>query len=33
MIKVDFRNRFYVAPKAVVSGFQAMNFTVHQTPE
>lgn len=33
MIKVDFRNRFYVAQKAVASGFQAMKFAVHQTPE
>jgi len=32
MIKVDFQNRFYVAQKAVASGFQAVNFADHRTP-
>lgn len=33
MIKVDFQNRFYVAQKAVASGFQAILFTDHKTPD
>ena len=33
MMKVDFQNRFYVAQKAVASGFQAINFADHCTPE
>lgn len=33
MIKVDFQNRFYVAQKAVASGFQAVNFADHCTPQ
>ena len=33
MIKVDFQNRFYVAQKAVASGFQAVNFADHRTPK
>ena len=33
MIKVDFQNRFYVAQKAVASGFQAVNFADHRTPQ
>lgn len=33
MIKVDFQNRFYVAQKAVASGFQAINFADHRTPD
>lgn len=33
MIKVDFQNRGYVAQKAVASGFQAVNFADHSTPE
>lgn len=32
MIKVDLQNRFYVAQKAVASGFQAVNFADHRTP-
>ena len=31
MIKVDLQNRFYVAQKAVASGFQAVNFADHRT--
>lgn len=33
MIKVDYQNRFYVAQKAVVSGFQAVLFCDHRTAE
>ncbi len=33
MIKVDFQNREYVAQKAIASGFQAILFTDHKTPE
>jgi len=33
MIKVDLQNRFYVAQKAVASGFQAINFADHRTAE
>ena len=33
MIKVDLQNRFYVAQKAVASGFQAVNFADHRTAE
>ncbi|MDD4363259.1 MAG: aldolase/citrate lyase family protein [Atribacterota bacterium] len=33
MIKVDFQNRAFVAQKAVASGFQAILFTDHATPE
>lgn len=33
MIKVDFTNRFYVAQKAVSSGFQAVLFADHKTPD
>ena len=33
MIKVDLQNRAYVAQKAVASGFQAVNFADHRTPE
>lgn len=33
MIKVDFLNRGYVAQKAIASGFQAVLFTDHKTPE
>ena len=33
MIKVDLQNREYVAQKAVASGFQAVLFTDHKTPE
>lgn len=33
MIKVDLQNRGYVAQKAVASGFQAINFADHRTPE
>jgi 2-keto-3-deoxy-L-rhamnonate aldolase RhmA len=33
MIKVDFQNRQYVAQKAIASGFQAILFTDHKTPE
>ncbi len=33
MIKVDFQNRGYVAQKAIASGFQAILFTDHRTPD
>lgn len=33
MLKVDFQNRKYVAQKAIASGFQAILFTDHKTPE
>jgi len=33
MIKVAFQNRFYVAQKALASGFQAILFTDHKTPD
>ncbi|MGI6083918.1 MAG: HpcH/HpaI aldolase family protein [Acetivibrionales bacterium] len=33
MIKVDFQNRFYVAQKAIASGFQAILFADHKTPD
>lgn len=33
MIKVDLQNRAYIAQKAVASGFQAVNFADHCTPE
>jgi len=33
MIKIDFQNRAYVAQKAMASGFQALLFTDHKTPE
>ena len=33
MIKVDLQNRFYVAQKAVASGFQAINFADHRTAQ
>jgi len=33
MIKLDYQNRAYVAQKAIGSGFQAIMFTDHQTPE
>lgn len=33
MIKVDFQNRAYVAQKAVASGFQAVLFADHHTPD
>ena len=33
MIKVDYQNRYYVAQKAVASGFQAVLFTDHRTAE
>ncbi len=33
MIKVDFLNRGYVAQKAVASGFQAVLFADHHTPD
>ena len=33
MIKLDFQNRLYVAQKAVASGFQAVMFADHETPE
>lgn len=33
MIKVDFLNRGYTAQKAVASGFQAILFSDHRTPE
>ena len=33
MIKVDFQNRGYVAQKAVVSGFQAINFADYHTAD
>ena len=33
MIKLDLQNRFYVAQKAVASGFQAINFADHRTAE
>ncbi len=33
MIKIDFQNRFYVAQKALASGFQAINFADCRTPE
>ena len=33
MIKVDFQNRGYVAQKAAASGFQAIMFADHRTPE
>lgn len=33
MIKVDYQNRFYVAQKAVVSGFQAVLFCDHRTAD
>lgn len=33
MIKIDFQDRFYVSQKAVASGFQAINFADHCTPE
>jgi len=33
MIKVDFQNREYIAQKAIASGFQAILFTDHKTPE
>ena len=33
MIKVDYQNRYYVAQKAIASGFQAVLFTDHRTAE
>lgn len=33
LIKVDFQNRGYVAQKAMASGFQAILFVDHETPE
>lgn len=33
MIKVDFQNRYYIAQKAIASGFQAVMFTDHKTAE
>jgi 2-keto-3-deoxy-L-rhamnonate aldolase RhmA len=33
MIKLDFQNRFYMAQRAMASGFQAVLFTDHKTPE
>ncbi len=33
MIKVDLQNRGYVAQKAIASGFQAVLFADHETPE
>ena len=33
MIKVDYQNRYFVAQKAAASGFQAILFTDHETPE
>lgn len=33
MIKIDLQNRAYVAQKAVASGFQAINFADHRTPD
>lgn len=33
MIKVDFQNRYYVAQKALASGFQSILFTDHKTPD
>ncbi len=33
MIKVDFQSRGFVAQKAVASGFQAIMFADHETPE
>ena len=33
MIKVDFQGRGYVAQKAIGSGFQAILFTDHETPD
>jgi 2-keto-3-deoxy-L-rhamnonate aldolase RhmA len=33
MIKVDLQNREYIAQKAIASGFQAILFTDHKTPE
>lgn len=33
MIKVDFQNRFYVAQRAMASGFQAILLTDHKTAE
>ncbi len=33
MIKIDFQNREYIAQKAIASGFQAILFTDHKTPE
>lgn len=33
MIKVDYQNRFFVAQKAITSGFQAVMFTDHRTAE
>lgn len=33
MIKVDFQNRGYVAQKAAASGFQAIMFADHHTPD
>jgi 2-keto-3-deoxy-L-rhamnonate aldolase RhmA len=33
MIKVDFQNRHYIAQKSVASGFQAILFTDHKTPD
>ena len=33
MIKVDFQNRFYVAQRAMASGFQSVLFTDHTTPD
>lgn len=33
MIKLDFQNRAYIAQKAMASGFQAILFTDHKTPD
>lgn len=33
MIKIDFQNREYIAQKAIASGFQAILFTDHKTPQ
>jgi 2-keto-3-deoxy-L-rhamnonate aldolase RhmA len=33
MIKIDYMNRGFVAQKAVASGFQAVLFTDHETPD
>lgn len=33
MIKIDYQNRGYTAQKALTSGFQAVLFTDHTTPE
>lgn len=33
MIKIDFQNRGFIAQKAAASGFQAIMFTDHKTPD